>query len=197
MTIAPQNDEQASGGRDNRPSQEIDHEQLPAWLDMHQALAWVRFRDVAVAIKANPDTLMAENLWPTMVRHDGRREFQAALKDGRLSAEGARPNEEWVPIPSPQWQRLEVAPRDPSRTAPYEFIRVARSSLLSAFPPLPARRASYIENVAWCSKWIAEGKGTGMDKAWPAFTREPEHKGISRENFRLAWNEAKGRKPRS
>lgn len=173
---------------------ETDSERLPDWLNMHQALAWVSFRDVELTSRSDPDALMAEHLWPSMERLAGRADLSLALQDKRLVAQGARRGEDWEEVPSAQWVLLDVAPRDPSRQKPYEMIRVARIDLLRAFPPRKTARASYVENVDWCAKWIASGNGNGMDKAWQSFTLKPQNKGISRDSFRLAWNEAKGRK---
>jgi hypothetical protein len=169
---------------------------LPDWLDMHQALAWASFRDMEFAARANPDTLTAEHLWPSMIRIAGRADLALALQDMRLVAQGARRAGDWETIPSAQWQRLDIAPRDSCRHEPYEMIRVAQADLLKVFPPLALARATYVENVAWCEEWMASGKGNGMDKAWPSFTRELQHEGTSRDSFRLAWNEAKGKKVR-
>ncbi len=169
---------------------------LPDWLNMHQALAWARYRSVEFAVGAHPDTLMAQLLWPKMEALAGRLELASALREKRLVAEGAREGGEWETIPSAQWHRLDVAPRDACRHEPYELIRVACAALLTVFPPMAVARASHAANVAWCERWIKDGRGNGMDKTWPSFASELEHKGTSRENFREAWNEAKGKKPR-
>ncbi len=168
---------------------------LPDWLDMQQALAWVRYRDADFAIGADYDALSAAVLWPN--GRDviaGRNEFLSALQRRELVAEGALRGCEWAAIPSPEWSTLDVAPRDPARHAPYEQVRIARNELLKAFPPLKEKRASHSEAVEWCRRWIESGNGNGMDKAWPRFRTEPEHTGLSRESMRLAWNEAKGKK---
>lgn len=170
---------------------------LPDWLNMYQALAWVSYRNVEFSAKADADTVMAEHLWPSMEALAGRADLTSALQDKRLVAEGARPGSDWEEVPSAQWNRIDVAPRDPDRHQPYEMIRVSRANLLNVFPPSATARASHAENVIWCTEWMAGGNGKGMDKAWPSFTCEPSHKGISRDSFRLAWNEAKGKKVRT
>jgi len=167
---------------------------LPDWLTMHQALAWVSYRNAEFAANADADSMMAEHLWPSMEARAWRADLASALQNKRIVAEGARRGGDWEEVPSAQWHRMDIAPRDPERHQPYEMIRVSRANLLSVFPPPAAPRASHEENVIWCTKWMAGGNGKGMDKAWPSFTREPSHKGISRDSFRLAWNEAKGRK---
>lgn len=168
---------------------------LPDWLNMHQALAWASWRNVEFAVNADPDAIMAEHLWPSMEVLGGRADLVSALQEKRLVAQGARRGGDWETIPSAQWQHLAVAPRDASRHQPYEMIRVSSAALLGVFPPLAVTRASYADNVAWCRAWIVSGKGNGMDNAWPSFASEPQHKGTSRENFRQAWNEAKGKNP--
>lgn len=87
----------------------------------------------------------------------------------------------------------------------YQYVTVDRADLLENFPnpllsegalqvPLPAR-PSHDEVVAWCRRWIADGKGNGMDPAWLVFRADPAHSGLTREDvFRPAWREAKGLK---
>lgn len=111
---------------------------LPEYLDMHQALAWVRFRDMSFVRDADADVLFAEKLWGAREPVGDHADLKAALASGRLIAFGAKPEEEWQAIPSPQWAKLDVAPRDPSRHAPYEFIRLRSADLTKLFLPVGA-----------------------------------------------------------
>ena len=167
---------------------------LPEHMNMHQALAWVRYRDANFASIVDPDALYAALLWPGDRKPiAGRDDLLSALASSKLVAEGELPGSEWEAIPSPQWAKLDVAPRNPARHAPYEQILVSRNQLLKVFPTPKVVRASHAQAVSRCRRWIDEGKGNGSDKAWPFFKDDPQHIGLSRETFRQAWNEAKGK----
>lgn len=103
---------------------------------MRQALAWVRYRDRAFALSADADALFAEQLFGVREPVAGRAELQAALREGRIAARGARPESEWETIPSAQWLELDIASRDASRHRPYLHVQIRCSDLLRVFPPL-------------------------------------------------------------
>ena len=107
---------------------------LPGRLDMHQALAWVRYRDVQFAASADADSLEAETLFGSRPLLAGREELKAALVSGVVHALGAKQGAEWCVIPAPEWLKLDIAPRDPDRTWPYLAITLKRDDLLRAFP---------------------------------------------------------------
>lgn len=109
-------------------------DELPEYLDMHQALAWVRFRDVSFVRAADPDALFAEKLWGAREPVGDHADLKAALVSKRLIAFGAKPEEEWQVVPSSQWVKLDIAPRNPSRHAPYEFIQLQSADLTKLFP---------------------------------------------------------------
>lgn len=74
----------------------------------------------------------------------------------------------------------------------FSGVTVDREQLLEHFPAKVPPRPTHEQVVAWCRNWIDTGKGNGEDKAWPVFTADTRHKGLSRENcFRPAWREAK------
>jgi hypothetical protein len=86
----------------------------------------------------------------------------------------------------------------------FASVKVNRAELLELFPLAdeePFGRGIQASNtsmpshdyiVQWCRDWIAEGKGNGMDKAWPAFNNDSRHMCVTRDDvFRPAWSEAK------
>lgn len=107
---------------------------LPEFLDMHQALAWVRYRDPEFTLSADPDGLWAEKLYGSRHALAGLTELRCALVDGRLIAFGARAGEDWIAIASPDWLTLDIAPRDLARLHPFRAVRLKRDDLLNVFP---------------------------------------------------------------
>lgn len=115
---------------------------LPEFLELHQALAWVRYRDAEFTLSANADSLWAEKLYGSRVLQGGQQDLRQVLVSGRMVAWGAKPGEPWIDIPPPDWLELDIAPRDPARLKPYRAIRLKRDDLLKAFPKAggPERR---------------------------------------------------------
>jgi len=107
---------------------------LPVRLDMHQALAWVRYRDALFALSADADALQAETTFGSRPLLAGRDQLKAALLVGDLRAWGAMPGTDWITIPAPEWLELDIAPRDPARQSPYLAIQLKRDDLLRVFP---------------------------------------------------------------
>jgi hypothetical protein len=75
----------------------------------------------------------------------------------------------------------------------YMQVEIKRDELQDNWPnPVDRPRKSHQEVIDWCKRWIASGKGNGMDKAWASFSADPDHEGLARDDvFRPAWNEAK------
>jgi hypothetical protein len=116
--------------------QHPDSPALDEHLDLYQALAWVRFRNVEFAANATHETLSAEKFGGKREPVAGYRELQSALRTRQLIARGEMPSGEWEPIPSPKWEVLDIAPLDFSRNAPYVTIKLASADLLLLFPAL-------------------------------------------------------------
>lgn len=107
---------------------------LPDFLDMHQALAWVRYRDPAFTLTADADNLWAEKLYGSRSAQAGQEDLRQALVNERLVAFGAMKGTGWIALPAPEWLDLDIAPRDPARLKPYLAIRLKRDDLLKCFP---------------------------------------------------------------
>ncbi|MBH1944988.1 hypothetical protein I5L01_12230 [Erythrobacter sp. YJ-T3-07] len=116
---------------------------LPAWLNPFQLVAWVRFRDVAIAEEADTHTKLAANtFYRTVDKVGSEAEALDALQAGQLRSFGAEPHSKMDEIEPFEWTRIALAPLDPSRQHPYENIRFKREDVVALFPPLECGSAS-------------------------------------------------------
>lgn len=127
------------------------NEQLPTWLNPYQLMAWVRYRDVPLARQTETATQLA-----ALTFYDGRKikagekDVTTALQESRLVAYGAKPGQDFVPIPAIEWTRLRIAPQSPHRFHPYVQVSVRAADVLKIFPhdyrvPAPNRQLDYDE----------------------------------------------------
>ena len=74
----------------------------------------------------------------------------------------------------------------------YRDVLVSREDVVREFPASAAGpKTTHQDVVKWCKEWLASGRG-GQNKAWPVFSKVPQFKGCSRDDwFRPAWDEAK------
>lgn len=86
-------------------------------------------------------------------------------------------------------------PDNARRFSEQVYVFAGRDTLLKAASTIIGTRTTHEAAVQWCHRWMEDGNGSGMDKAWPAFRAEPAHHGLSRDDFfRPACLEAKRRK---
>lgn len=71
------------------------------------------------------------------------------------------------------------------------YLFLDRAELGLAMARLTKRSVAFEEVRDWCHQWISEGRGNGMDPAWKVLKGEPRFRGVSRNFFRDAWNDAK------
>jgi hypothetical protein len=109
---------------------------LPRNLTIHQAAAWVAYRDKEFALLCiDPLRYSASKFYPI----DQRRvceptRLKAALLEGELVATGELRSGQIDLISPQEWRRLPLAPAVLERQAPYVVIWVERASLLRKFP---------------------------------------------------------------
>jgi hypothetical protein len=74
----------------------------------------------------------------------------------------------------------------------YRDVLVRREDVDREFPASAVGpKTTHQDVVKWCKEWLANGRG-GQTKAWPVFSKVPQFKGCSRDDwFRPAWDEAK------
>lgn len=115
--------------------------ELPLWLNMHELLAWVRYRDpVIVARSGNWAGAAGYVQYGTKAQIGCESALLKTLQSGALVAQGAKQGESFAVIPPVEWTRLRIAPWDPAPHCPYVFIRVSRADVESLFPgSLPVR----------------------------------------------------------
>jgi len=130
------------------------------------------------------------------------RSLFVAIEQGRVATVGRRtPAGSLVALEALEWRGGKASPirgtiqlitaGEPSETCAYD-IGVHREGLLIEFPPRRPSMPTHGDVVEWCLVWIRSGNGNGEGNAWPAFTADPKHKGLTRDNvFRPAWKEAK------
>lgn len=96
--------------------------------------------------------------------------------------------QEWgYGVPGGAWAKLDGA-------EPLYSIHVCASERYKAIlqAEQTSARMTYEDAVNWCRDWQADGRGSGMDKAWSAFKLLPNAKGCARDTFfRPAWTDAK------
>lgn len=110
---------------------------LPVWPNIYQALAWVTWRDEALAagltdVNANA----AERSYGKRACVGGHADLEAVLQGGRLVAYGSRPSGVVEAIPAYQWTQIALVPFDSHHRYQYDRFIVAKDTLLELFPPL-------------------------------------------------------------
>jgi hypothetical protein len=173
----------------------MDRESRAEW-SLRDAIIWIvdRTEDRLRERKFNlPSSLIAYKLYPSMKGEEATwgeaaESLTAALRADKLQARRIEPSGSATPITPGWWNKIslyDLNPTDQTIVLPAETVK-------SQFPSSPPERKSHDEIVEWCRAWIAAGKGSGMDKAWPYFKADPVHAGLSRDDvFRPAWQEAK------
>lgn len=125
-----------------------------------------------------------------------------AIEQGRIATRGRKTaTGEYQPLEPIQWRGRAISALSGAvrlitdgmqDEVWFHDIAVNRTGLLLEFPEQNTRAPSHQEVVEWCRRYIDTGMGNGMNKAWETFRKDPEHKGLSRDDvFRPAWNEAK------
>lgn len=119
---------------------------LPVWLNPHQAVAWVKYRDKECVLKLQSfETLAAEKLFGEREPVSEKSELLRALQQGSVKAYGLKkisgnPGEDWIVIEPVEWELLKLAPLEVYRQAPYSQIRIQNRELRLGFPPNSATK---------------------------------------------------------
>lgn len=110
---------------------------LPFWLNPYQLIAWVRYRDPAIVMKAtNWQGLSSLTLYEEYPHFGSVVDIERALQEGQIIAQGQRPDEAFAPIHPVEWMRIALGPLDLSKQQPYANIQFKREHILAIFPPI-------------------------------------------------------------
>lgn len=108
---------------------------LEAVLTIHEAVAWVQYRDVAaVKLASTPDGLASLRVYERFPLIGSSKDLKAVLLSGKLPAQGQRIDGQWHDLTPNEWLTLPIAPRNVERQHPYAVISVSLDDLLKAFP---------------------------------------------------------------
>lgn len=165
--------------------------------------AWLQLRDevergtIKVRGRHSPTYSLAEACMADVVELTGAllatfSQFDVSTGGVRRQPEGS-PDVLWQGHPRSFDREFESFGDDMRAAGGYLMVEVVRDGVIQRWPrPVKVPRKSHDEVVAWCKRWMASGRGNGMDKAWQSFSDVPEHEGLSRDDvFRPAWREAK------
>jgi len=179
-------------------------DQLPAWLNPYQLMAWLRYRDAALAQKTETATqLAALTFYDDREIIAGEEEVATALQEGRLTAYGAKAEEDFAPIPPIEWTRFRVAPQNPKRLWPYVAVQFPSSDVQAQFPspaeqgdvqissnvkPITAKKSAEVHCRAWlCEAFEKDEKQSRTKTSFKKEALEKFHPNLSERGFLRVW----------
>ena len=131
--------ERASSGSDsdewgNMPERPLG--ELPTWINMYQAAAWVVFRTERALVELHrPSLLYGELRFSERPKVCELEAFETALRAGRPVCEAIRGDSGSIAaVPNSAWNSMDAVPLYPDHDAYFRNITIRRDILVSAFP---------------------------------------------------------------
>jgi hypothetical protein len=185
------------------PMLEASEDELPLWINMAQATAWIRYQTADAMIRiVSAEAVAADTLYGKEARQSRDGDLVQALQAGEITAYGATSaSTVLAPISPQQWAVLPVTTLDSARQFPFVKILTNRLELQRRFPApdatkTPTRPALPEAKLReWWSKVATGGEAMSLVAIHAAAAQAfPEHF-ISRDRIRdLAPGRKRGRR---